>query len=252
MKRKIVHIDRDKCTGCGLCAKACHEGAIAMEEGKAALVRDDYCDGLGDCLPACPADAISIREREAAPYDEAAVKARLAVQGKRLPAREPGAGHGCPGPKPQTLKPLAPFAGQPAGLPGLAGQFGQTGQSQVSCLAQWPVQLRLAPVKAPYFEGASLLVAADCAAYAYPGFHQDFMKGRVTLIGCPKLDPVDYSEKLAEILKANDVRSIAVARMHVPCCQGMVNAVRRALQASGRGIPWSVAVIDAQGRIAGR
>ena len=191
MKRRVIHIDQDKCNGCGACASACHEGAIGMVNGKARLMRDDYCDGLGDCLPACPTNAITFVEREAAPYDEAAVQANKAA-----------------------LK-----AGKAADA-----AFAPT----VSRLQQWPVQIKLAPVNAPYFNGAKLLIAADCTAYAYAGFHEKFMKGHVTLIGCPKLDAIDYSEKLTEIFRNNDILSISVVRMEVPCCGGMTYAVQRA------------------------
>lgn len=194
MIRKIIKIDREKCNGCGVCADACHEGAIGIVDGKAKLLREDYCDGLGDCLPACPAGAITFEEREAPAYNEAAVKA-----GSRL--------------------------------------------------SQWPVQIKLAPVTAPYFNGADLLVAADCTAYAYGNFHNDFIKNRITLIGCPKLDMVDYAEKLTQIIAGNEIRSVTVVRMEVPCCGGMENAVKRALQASGRFIPRSVVTISTDGRI---
>ncbi len=201
MIRKIIQIDTEKCNGCGLCAKACHEGAIGMVDGKAKLLRDDYCDGLGDCLPACPVNAISFTVREAAAYDEAAV---LAKKGKG------------------------------------------------SQLQQWPVQIRLVPVEAPFFQGADLLVAADCTAYAYAEFHKEFIRGRVTLVGCPKLDSVDYAEKLTEILRNNEIRSVTVVRMEVPCCGGMENAVKRALQASGKLLPWQVVTISTDGKILGR
>lgn len=201
MIRKIIQIDTEKCNGCGLCAKACHEGAIGMVDGKAKLLRDDYCDGLGDCLPACPVNAISFTVREAAAYDEAAV---LAKKGKG------------------------------------------------SQLQQWPVQIRLVPVEAPFFQGTDLLVAADCTAYAYAEFHKEFIRGRVTLVGCPKLDSVDYAEKLTEILRNNEIRSVTVVRMEVPCCGGMENAVKRALQASGKLLPWQVVTISTDGKLLGR
>lgn len=201
MKRTLIHIDEALCNGCGLCAQACHEGAISMENGKAKLLRDDYCDGLGDCLPACPAGAITFVTREAAPYDEAAVKARMAA-----------------------------------------------GASD-SRLANWPVQIRLAPLKAPYFDGADLLIAADCTAYAYADFHSRYMKNRVTLIGCPKLDGVDYSEKLTEIFRQNDIRSVTLTRMEVPCCGGLQLAVEKAAAASGKMIPVRVVTISVEGDI---
>lgn len=240
MKRKIVHIDREKCTGCGLCVSACHEGAIAMEDGRAVLLRDDYCDGLGDCLPACPADAITIEEREAVSYDEGAVAEHLR---ERAAAGAPHP-HGCPGSRMKILKPMH-AAEPPAAVPA-----GEPAGSPVSALTQWPVQIRLVPSTAPFFRGAGLLVAADCTAYAFAGFHERFMRGRVTLIGCPKLDPVQYGEKLTEILTLNDIRSVAVVRMEVPCCGGIEAAVRQALPASGKSIPWSVTVISTDGRIA--
>lgn len=212
MKRRIIHIDQDKCNGCGACASACHEGAIGMVNGKARLMRDDYCDGLGDCLPACPTNAITFVEREAAPYDEAAVQANKAA-----------------------LK---------------AGKAVDTAFAPtVSRLQQWPVQIKLAPVNAPYFNGAQLLIAADCTAYAYAGFHEKFMKGHVTLIGCPKLDAIDYSEKLTEIFRNNDIRSISVVRMEVPCCGGMTYAVQRAIANSGKDIPCKVTVLSINGDI---
>ena len=228
MMRKIIKIDEEKCNGCGLCAAACHEGAIGMVEGKARLLREDYCDGLGDCLPACPTGAISFEEREAPAYDHEAVMAAKAQSAAPLPC-------GCPGSESKPLR-RAPAAA-PAGT------------DAPSELAQWPVQIKLAPVNAPYFSGADLLIAADCTAYAYGAFHQRFIRGRVTLIGCPKLDEGDYAEKLAAILAHNEIRSVTVVRMEVPCCGGLENAVKRALQASGKFLPWHVVVISTDGRI---
>ena len=230
MIRKIIEIDEEKCVGCGACAEACHEGAIAMVDGKAKLMRDDYCDGLGDCLPTCPTGAISFVEREADAYDEAAVLAAKAKQEEKLPC-------GCPGSAAKVIhRQEAPTVCAP----------------QQSQLRQWPVQIKLAPVNAPWFDGAKLLVAADCTAYAYANFHQDFIKDHVTLVGCPKLDSVDYSEKLTEILKHNHIRSVTVVRMEVPCCGGIENAVKKALQVSGKFIPWNVVTISTDGRILDR
>lgn len=223
MLRQMIKIDEEACTGCGLCVSACHEGAIAMKGGKARLIRDDYCDGLGNCLPACPAGAISFEMREAAPYDEEAVKAHLARRGQG----------GCEGSRAVELEP-APAA--------------PTGPIQ-SELRQWPIQIKLAPVNAPFFNDADVLVAADCTAYACGDFHSRFMRGKVTLIGCTKLDDTDYSDKLAEILRQNSVKSLTVARMDVPCCGGMENAVRTALARSGRDIPCTVTVIGRDGKI---
>jgi ferredoxin len=228
MIRKIIHIDEEKCSGCGACAAACHEGAIDMVNGKARLMRDDYCDGLGDCLPTCPTGAISFVEREAAAYDKAAVQA-----GKRdtLPC-------GCPGTQAKSI------AHQSCDC----GESGSAGE-QPSRLSQWPVQIKLVPVNAPYFNGAKLLIAADCTAYAYASFHEKFIKGRITLVGCPKLDSVDYSEKLSQIIKNNDIQSVTIVRMEVPCCGGLENAAKTALQASGKMIPWQVVTISTDGRI---
>ena len=222
MLRKIIRIDEEKCNGCGACARACHEGAIAMVNGKARLMREDYCDGLGDCLPACPTGAISFETREAAAYDEAAVKAAKAA-----------APHACPGSRPRRL---SPRRSRPARSTFLAS------------FPQWPVQIKLAPVNAPWFADADLLIAADCTAFAYGNFHADFIRGRVTLVGCPKLDAVDYAEKLAQIFAANAIRSIRVARMEVPCCGGLESAVRRALEMCGKNIPLAVSVISTDGR----
>lgn len=229
MIRKIIEIDEQKCNGCGLCAMACHEGAIGMEGGKAKLLRDDYCDGLGDCLPACPTGAISFVEREAAAYDEAAV---LAAKAKK---KQPLSG-GCPGSMAKTIKrqETVPATSVPA-------------ESQ---LQQWPVQIKLVPRNAPYFQGAKLLIAADCTAYAYANFHQDFIKDHITLVGCPKLDAVDYSDKLTEIIKNNDILSITVVRMEVPCCGGMERAAKAALQNSGKSIPCNVVILSVNGKIA--
>ena len=211
MKRKIIQIDETKCNGCGACATACHEGAIGLVNGKAKLLRDDYCDGMGDCLPQCPTGAISFVEREAAAYDEKAVQA---VRRARAGSESDG-----------------------------------SSDEAVSELGQWPCQIRLVPVNAPCFDGARLLVAADCTAYAYARFHRDFMRGKITLVGCPKLDAFDYAEKLAEIVRTNDVKSVTVVRMEVPCCGGLEAAVKRALQASGKSIPLQVVTLARDGRV---
>lgn len=213
MVRRIIQIDTEKCNGCGACAAACHEGAIGMVDGKAKLLRDDYCDGLGDCLPACPTEAITFVEREAAAYDEAAVKAAQKEKAGTLPC-------GCPGTNVKK-----------------------------SPLSQWPVQIKLVPVNAPYFHGANLLIAADCTAYAYADFHNRFIKNRITLVGCPKLDDVDYSEKLTAIIRENNIQSVTIVRMEVPCCRGLEQAAKKALQESGKFIPWQVVVVSTEGKI---
>ena len=232
MLRRIISIDEDKCNGCGACASACHEGAIAMVNGKAKLMRDDYCDGLGDCLPACPTGAISFVEREAAAYDKAAVEANMAAK-KRTFA-------GCPGIAARSLSDKDSVAEEIETY---------HPRKKVSELSQWPVQIKLAPVNAPYFDGAKLLIAADCTAFSRADFHERFMKNKITLIGCPKLDGVDYSEKLTEILKNNDIKSVTVVRMEVPCCGGIEAAVKKALQASGKFIPWQVVTLSLKGEI---
>ena len=226
MTRKIITIDEDKCIGCGLCAEACHEGAIGMVDGKAALLREDYCDGLGDCLPACPTGAITFEEREAPAYNEAAVLAAKKAKEAPLPC-------GCPGSARQTVTPAtAPAA-----------------QEIPSQLRNFPIQIKLAPIQAPWFDGAHLLIAADCTAYAYGNFHSKFMRNKVTLIGCPKLDGVDYAVKLTAILAENDIQSVTVVRMQVPCCGGLSHAVKTAMQNSGKCIPWQIVTVTADGRI---
>ena len=234
MIRRIIQIDKEKCNGCGACAEACHEGAIAMVEGKAQLMRDDYCDGLGDCLPACPTGAIAFVEREAAAYDERAVmenkQRKMRKEGMTLPC-------GCPGSHSRKIQHAETAGAEPART------------EQPSRLSQWPVQIKLAPVNAPCFDGARLLIAADCTAYAYAAFHERFIKGHITLVGCPKLDSVDYSEKLTEIIRDNDIKSVTVVRMEVPCCGGLEQAVKKALQQSGKYIPWQVVTVAVDGRI---
>ena len=236
MIRKIIKIDQDKCIGCGLCAKACHEGAIEMINGKAVLTREDYCDGLGDCLPACPVNAISFEEREAPAYDEAAVKKAQAEKNNSAKEKLPC---GCPGTEARMINRDCSFdAPQPA--------YNMPIQSRLS---NFPVQIKLAPVNAPYFNNANLLIAADCTAYCYGDFHNDFIKNRVTLIGCPKLDMEDYSKKLTEIIANNNIKSVTLVRMTVPCCGGLENAVKKALQASGKFIPWQVVLISPDGKV---
>ncbi len=230
MIRRIIKIDEEKCNGCGACASACHEGAIGMVNGKAKLLREDYCDGLGDCLPTCPTGAISFEEREAPAYDEAAVMANKLKEAEAvLPC-------GCPGTQSRAIERKT----------AVAASIDIASQSRLS---QWPVQIKLAPVNAPYFDGAKLLIAADCTAYAYGNFHEKFIKDRITLIGCPKLDEGDYAEKIAQIIALNDIKSVTVVRMEVPCCGGIENAVKRALQQSGKFIPWQVVVISTDGKI---
>ena len=233
MKRRIINIDEEKCNGCGACAQACHEGAIGMVNGKAKLLRDDYCDGLGDCLPTCPTGAITFVEREAAEYDEEAV---LENKRKKLAAAIP---HGCPGHQLRRFERAEEESNDEA----------KSEHRSVSRLGQWPCQIKLVPVNAPYFNGAKLLIAADCTAYAYANMHEDFMKGKITLIGCPKLDDTDYSEKLTEIIATNDIKSVTVVRMEVPCCGGLEAAAKKALQASGKFIPWQVVTLSLDGKI---
>ena len=234
MKRRIIEIDQDKCNGCGACAAACHEGAITMVDGKAKLMRDDYCDGLGDCLPTCPTGAISFVEREAAAYDEQAV---LANKQKKMQQEGMHIHGGCPGTRMKTMQHTE-----------LSGATATPAQVQ-SRLSQWPIQIKLVPVNAPYFGGAKLLIAADCTAYAYAAFHERFIKGHITLVGCPKLDSVDYSEKLTEIIRNNDIKSVTIVRMEVPCCGGLEYAAKTALQNSGKFIPWQVMTISTDGNI---
>lgn len=229
MIRRLIQINEDKCNGCGACAAACHESAIGMVDGKAKLLRDDYCDGLGDCLPTCPTGAITFIEREAAAYDEAAVEANKKE-------KENSTFRGCPGSKVQTFQQTVISAPTKA-----------TAERQ-SQLRQWPVQIKLVPTKAPYFENAHLLIAADCTAYAYANFHEEFIRNRITLIGCPKLDEGDYTQKLTEIIRNNEIRSVTIVRMEVPCCGGLENAVKRALQTSRKFIPWQVSVISTDGQ----
>ena len=230
MIRKIIHIDQEKCNGCGACANACHEGAIEMVNGKAVLTNEHYCDGLGDCLPACPTGAIRFEEREAPAYDEAA------VQAAKMKKHGISAGAGCPGSRAQLFSRAPAQPATPLNQP----------ESQ---LRQWPVQIKLAPVNAPYFEGANIFVAADCTAYAYANFHQKFIRGRIVLVGCPKLDEGDYTEKLTRIFSENNIKSLTIVRMEVPCCGGLERAAKNALQASGKFIPWQVETISVDGRI---
>ncbi len=255
MVRQMIKIDEELCNGCGLCVTACHEGAIAMVEGKAKVIRDDYCDGLGDCLPVCPTGAISFEMRKALPYDAEAVKAALAKRAEdekkkaqtspkprstacegTCPSANPTVFSGCPGSAARALKSTRTDNAQE--VPALSSE-----------LRQWPVQLALVPANAPYFNGANLLIAADCAAFSHGDFHRKFMKNRVTLIGCPKLDSDDYATKLAEIIKRNDIKSIMVARMEVPCCGGLTNQVKKALLSSGKMIPWRVVTITTDGQV---
>ena len=228
MVRNIIKIDEDKCNGCGLCVSACHEGAIGLVDGKAKLLRDDYCDGLGNCLPVCPTEAITFEEREAAEYDEAAVKANIESKQPETLAC------GCPGTNSKTIK---------------HENYSERTVSAETHLNQWPVQIRLVPQNAPYFKNANLLVAADCTAFAYGNFHSEYMKNRITIIGCPKLDEGDYSEKLTAILKQNDIKSVTVVRMEVPCCGGIENAAKNALKNCGKLIPWQVVTISTDGKI---
>ncbi len=231
MIRKIIKIDEEKCNGCGACAAACHEGAIEMVNGKARLTREDYCDGLGDCLPACPTNAITFEEREAPAYNEAAV---LAAKQKNTSTPLPC---GCPGTNSKVIKRESCDLSAP------------TMSNAQSQLSQWPVQIKLVPINAPYFDGANLLIAADCTAFAYGNFHNEFIRKHITLIGCPKLDEGDYAEKLTAIISNNDIKSVTIVRMEVPCCGGIENAAKRALQASGKFIPWRVVTISTDGRI---
>ena len=235
MKRRIIHIDEGKCTGCGLCVSACQEGALALVDGKAKLMRDDYCDGLGNCLPNCPLTAICLFAGEAAAFHDAAV-----LRAPRYKRRPPPAAHGftgCPG---SRVKAIVHTADTAEDVPAA---------KQQSRLSQWPVQIKLVPVNAAFFNGAKLLIAADCTAYAYAGFHEDFIRGRVTLIGCPKLDGVNYTDKLTDIIASNDIREVLIVRMEVPCCGGLELAAKNALKASGKFIPWNVVTIASDGRI---
>ena len=253
MKRKIIHINEEKCNGCGACAAACHEGAIGMVDGKAKLLRDDYCDGFGDCLPACPAGAITFTEREALAYNEQAVeenKKRLAAE-KKQSGNTPAHG-GCPGHRlinlrrEENAEDGLETSYKNAFVPPMVGGFYQNMPSR---LMQFPCQIRLLPPTAPCFENAKILIAADCTAYAYAGIHESFMKGRITLIGCPKLDDFDYEARLTEIFSRNDIKEVTIVRMEVPCCGGLQRAAENALKNSGKFVPWQVITISTDGKI---
>ncbi|MBR0377743.1 MAG: 4Fe-4S binding protein [Lachnospiraceae bacterium] len=241
MIRKIIHIDEEKCNGCGLCAEACHEGAIEIVDGKAKLMREDFCDGFGDCLPNCPTGAITFEEREAPAYDEEAVnKAKKEADIKRreqMSEMKHEHGAACPGSKMMQFRQNDTENTQVSPARG------------VSRLGQWPCQIKLVPPRAPFFDGAKLLIAADCTAYAYANMHEDFMRGKITIIGCPKLDAVDYTDKLTEIIRDNDIKSVTIVRMEVPCCGGLQRAAENALRSSGKFIPWQVVTISRDGKI---
>lgn len=244
MIREIIHIDEEKCNGCGLCASACHEGAIEIINGKAKLVRENFCDGFGDCLPNCPTGAITIEKREAPAYDEAAVEA--SKQAKGSPAMQQVShihGGGCPG------SAMMQFNRVEEAKVEAEGPVAPSAPRAVSHLNQWPCEIKLLPVQAPFFDGAKLLIAADCTAFAYANMHEDFMKGKITIIGCPKLDAVDYTEKLTAIIANNDIKSVTVVRMEVPCCGGLQMAAENALRASGKFLPWQVVTISRDGRV---
>lgn len=238
MVRQIIHIDEEKCNGCGICASACHEGAIDILNGKAKLVREHFCDGFGDCLPGCPTGAITFETREAPEYDEAAVKQAQELASKK----EVNAGSGCPGSRVMQInrRELKAEASEKQNAESVCS---------VSRLQNWPVQIKLAPIQAAYFDKAKLLIAADCTAYAYAAFHEDFIKGKVTLIGCPKLDDIDYSKKLTEIITNNDIQSVTIVRMEVPCCGGLEMAAKKALQDSKKFIPWQVVTVGIDGNL---
>ena len=247
MIRRVIEIDRDKCNGCGACAAACHEGAIGMVDGKAALLRDDYCDGMGDCLPHCPTNAITFVEREAAAFDEKAVAAaQLAKKAEALIGSAPVTRSGCSGSAPLNLggcpgSQAAELRENPADAP--------MQSAAVSRLMQWPIQIKLLPVQAPFYQGARLLIAADCTAFSRADFHERFMKGHITMIGCPKLDEGDYAEKLTEIIRLNDIREVTIVRMEVPCCGGLQRAAETALRESGKFLPWQVVTLGRDGTI---
>ena len=247
MIRRVIEIDREKCNGCGACASACQEGAIGMVDGKAALLRDDYCDGLGNCLPHCPTNAITFVEREAAAFDEKAVAAaQLAKKAEALIGSAPVTRSGCSGSAPLNLggcpsSQAAELRENPADAP--------MQSAAVSRLMQWPIQIKLLPVQAPFYQGARLLIAADCTAFSRADFHERFMKGHITMIGCPKLDEGDYAEKLTEIIRLNDIREVTIVRMEVPCCGGLQRAAETALRESGKFLPWQVVTLGRDGTI---
>ena len=241
MVRQIIQIDEEKCNGCGICADACHEGAIAIVDGKAKLMREDFCDGFGDCLPGCPTGAITFIEKDAPAYDEEAVMENKKKKEEQKAQAEKPAFSGCPGSR------MASFDREPAeDAPAYGTAAFARPESQ---LRQWPCQIKLVPVNAPYFNGAKLLIAADCTAYAYANIHQEFMRGRITVIGCPKLDSIDYSEKLTAIISNNDIREVTILRMEVPCCGGLEHAAMNAIKASGKFIPWQVVTFSIDGNI---